>query len=178
MRKLPAFVFVLFAMLYVLGSISRADIVHLKKGKKWEGEIVKETDKEITLDLGSIKMKIKRADIKRIEKKPFGKSGKKEEKEEAKKEEEEKGEEKPAQKSAADEGRLTTIPPPPEKEDLIGYRYTYWGTHAGAIRGIEGQRDTLSSPDYFSVLDPPEDIARLIPEDYEAPHVFTNVYYF
>ncbi|NOZ23789.1 MAG: hypothetical protein GXP25_22150 [Planctomycetes bacterium] len=180
MKKAFSFAFVLFGLLCCLGSVSLADIVHLKSGKKWEGEIVEETAKEITLDLGTIKMKIRKADIEKIEKKAFEKAEKKKKKEgnaKGNEEGQEKGEEKPAEK-AANEGRLTSIPPPPEKQDLIGYRYTYWGTHAGAIQGIKGQRDTLSHPDYFSVLDPPEDIARLIPENYEAPHIFTNVYYF
>lgn len=182
MGKLFRMIFILFGLMSFLGSISLADVIHLKNGKTWEGEIVKETDKEITIDLGKIKMKIKKADIEKIEKKEFSKSEKKEKKEkgeEAKEEEgEKKEEEKPAQEQAPNEGRLTSIPPPPEKEDLIGYRHTYWGTHAGAIQGMRGHKDTLATPDYFSVLDPPEELARLIPENYEAPHVFTNVYYF
>ncbi|MFZ5500886.1 MAG: hypothetical protein ACOY58_03105, partial [Candidatus Micrarchaeota archaeon] len=179
MGKLFRMIFILFGLMSFLGSISLADVIHLKNGKTWEGEIVKETDKEITIDLGKIKMKIKKADIEKIEKKEFSKSEKKEKKEkgeEAKEEEgEKKEEEKPAQEQAPNEGRLTSIPPPPEKEDLIGYRHTYWGTHAGAIQGMRGHKDTLATPDYFSVLDPPEELARLIPENYEAPHVFTNV---
>jgi hypothetical protein len=170
-----SFACAVLGLLLLLAAPLPADVIHLKSGKKWEGEIIKETEKEITLAIGTIKMKIKRADIKKIEKKAY--EGKK--KKEKPKDEEGKDEAKADAAEGKSSGRMKKIGPPPEKEDIWGYQENGWETPPGKVRQPRWHREKARNTNYIGVLDPPDDVASRVPEDYEAPtDIFSNVYFF
>lgn len=69
----------LFAFLLSLltATIALADVVHLKDGRKLEGEIVSETEDNIHIKMSLGALTVDRSDIVKIEKKPLPKSDKK-----------------------------------------------------------------------------------------------------
>jgi hypothetical protein len=59
------------ALIFLLAARAQADVVYLKNGSHFEGVVTRETDTEVVLATERGTMQFPRADVERIEKKPF-----------------------------------------------------------------------------------------------------------
>jgi hypothetical protein len=64
------FIFLLSVLLLSLHSHARADVIHLKDGRKITGRIISEDDTEVIIERGTMRAGIPRKDIERIERGP------------------------------------------------------------------------------------------------------------